>query len=88
MSFLRLIRFEDIEGNKLYGDPQIESADDLSRLLDSGQLFARVFDSSSPFNLAPKAGALCQVKRILPVLRPEDVPIIKCVGLNYIKHSE
>lgn len=60
MSFLRLIRFEDIDGNKLYGDPQIESVDDLSRLLENGELFARVLDGSSPFNLASKAGALRQ----------------------------
>lgn len=88
MSFLRLIRFEDIDGNKLYGDPQIESADDLLKLLENGELFARVLDGSSPFNLASKAGALRQVRRVLPVLRPEDVPIIKCVGLNYITHSK
>ncbi|QYS97898.1 FAA_hydrolase domain-containing protein [Trichoderma simmonsii] len=86
MSFLRLICFEDIDGNKLYGDPQIESADDLSRLLENGELFARVLDGSSPFNLASKAGALRQVRRVLPVLTPKDVPIIKCVGLNYITH--
>jgi hypothetical protein len=88
MSFSRLIRFEDVGGNEHFGEPQIENADDLSRLLENGELFAHVLDGISPFNLSSQAGAVHQVKRILPVLRPADVPIIKCVGLNYIKHSE
>lgn len=88
MPFSRLIRFEDVEGNEHFGEPQIENADDLSTLLENGKLFAHIFDGVSPFNLSPQAGALYQVKRILPVLRPADVPIIKCVGLNYIKHSK
>ncbi|KAM0257267.1 hypothetical protein ACHAQJ_004505 [Trichoderma viride] len=86
MSFSRLIRFEDFEGNEYYGEPQINNADDLSIFLDNGKLVANIFDGSSPFSLSSKAGAIRQVKRILPVLRPEDVPIIKCVGLNYIAH--
>jgi hypothetical protein len=89
MTFSRLIRFEDVEGNKHFGEPHIKNADDLSRLLENGELFAHVLDGISPFNLSlsSQAGAVHQVKRILPVLRPADVPIIKCVGLNYIKHS-
>lgn len=88
MSFLMLIRFEDIEGNILYRDPQIENADDLSGLLEDGEPFARVLGGSSPFSLASTARAIRQVRCVLSVLRPEDVPIIKCVGLNYIANSE
>ena len=27
-----------------------------------------------------------RVKKILGILTPEDVPVVKCIGLNYAKH--
>jgi hypothetical protein len=88
MPFSRLIRFEDEEGKEHFGEPQIESSEDLSKLLESGQLFAEILEGSSPFGLSSPSTTSLSVKKILPVLRPADVPIIKCVGLNYTKHSE
>ena len=71
-----------------FGEPQIKNADDLLRHLEKGELFAHGFEGSSPFDLSSQVRAIHQVKRILPILRPADVPIIKCVGLNYIEHSK
>ena len=88
MPYLRLIRFENAEGKEQFGEPQIEDADELPELLQSGKLFAKILEGTSPFKLSAQSGSPQQVKRILPVLLPADVPIIKCVGLNYIRHSE
>jgi hypothetical protein len=55
MKFLRLIRFADVEENEHFGKPQIQNADDLSKLLEmdnSSQKFltaARL--STSPLKL-------------------------------------
>lgn len=88
MSFDRLIRFEDESGKVRFGEPQIDNAEELLPLLKSGKLLAQPFTGSSFFDLSLEDGNPVRVKGLLAVLRPSDVPIIKCIGLNYIAHSK
>jgi hypothetical protein len=87
MAWARLIRFTDSEGKSHFGEPEISDSIQLSEHLQNDQLYAFELLGDSPFRLSP-SGRRLQVKKLLGILRPEDVPIIKCVGLNYIKHSK
>ncbi|KAK4207429.1 hypothetical protein QBC37DRAFT_444506 [Rhypophila decipiens] len=86
-SFERLIRFEDSNGVPRMGEPKVSSADVIEEALAQGTLEATVYQGSDIFAATPTSTVL-KVKRILPLLTPEDVPIVKCVGLNYIKHIQ
>jgi len=87
MTWQRLIRFEDDTGTKRFGEPLIEKAEDLETLVEKGELFAEEFEGPGPFELTTR-GSKRAVKKILGLLTPEDVPIVKCIGLNYMKHIE
>lgn len=87
MAWQRLIRFEDDAGRQHFGEPLIANADELQSLLESGSLKAKVLAGDGPFSLSA-TGEECKVKTLLGVLQPADVPIIKCIGLNYMKHSK
>lgn len=86
MSWSRLIRFVDTKGQTLFGDAIIEKATDLTELLAKKELYALKYDGTSPFELSGP-GDKVQVAKLLPILNPSDVPIVKCIGLNYMKHS-
>jgi hypothetical protein len=83
-SYARLIRFRDAAGNTQFGEPNTGSLDEA---LTQGTLETTVFRGSDPFHLSPSSEVV-KVKEVLPLLTPSDVPIVKCVGLNYIKHSK
>ena len=82
----RSIRFLDEEGKLRYGEPQIESFEDLTRLLHAGTLTAHELVGEDLFSASPTDKVL-RVKKLLGPLGPEDVPILRCVGLNYATHS-
>ncbi|KAB5580890.1 hypothetical protein GE09DRAFT_949024 [Coniochaeta sp. 2T2.1] len=86
-TFARLIRFEDAAGNIQFGEPNITSAELLEKHAAQGTLEATVFEGASIFSLV-RSSEVVQVSKILSLLAPEDVPIVKCVGLNYIKHIQ
>lgn len=87
MSWERLIRFQDESGQQRFGEPVIKDADELESLLGKGELFANEFKGSDPFTLEA-TGQKTKVVKLLGILEPTDVPIVKCVGLNYMKHSK
>jgi len=87
MSWSRLIRFSDGSGRTDFGEPCIEKAEDLMSLLERRELHAIRLEGDSPFSLTRTAERV-RVERLLGVLRAEDVPVIKCIGLNYVKHSK
>ena len=87
MSWSRLIRFEDEDGSGYFGEPDIENAEQLSTFLEENQLYAFELSGSSPFDLSAERGARKRVKALRGILEPNNVPLIKCVGLNYMKHS-
>ena len=88
-SWERLIRFEDEAGNVHFGEPVFETNDSssINELADSGKLEARRLVGSDLFSLSASTEVV-KVKKLVALLSPRDVPIVKCVGLNYMKHSE
>ncbi|VUC29155.1 unnamed protein product [Clonostachys rosea] len=81
----RLIRFVDDNGNETFGEPLVKSETELEELLSSQKLYATEFKGQSPTSELVK-GEKVHVKAIRDILKPSDVPIIRCIGLNYIKH--
>ena len=88
----RLIRFESADGRILLGDPILPSPDfDLGFVTEQDQLKAKVivgddiYDTSGVTKVSDEVAV---VKRLLGPLAPKDVPILRCVGLNYAKHSK
>lgn len=87
MSWQRLIRFEDEYGEEVFGEPLIDGPEELYSLLDQGELYATVLLGDSLMTLEPTPCNV-KVKVLKQLLKPADVPGIKCVGLNYAKHSK
>ncbi|KAK2786860.1 hypothetical protein FQN52_007601 [Onygenales sp. PD_12] len=85
MSWSRLIRFVDDDGQTRFGEPDITKADQLSELVASGELYAAELLGDDLFSLST-GGKRLHVKQLLGILQPSDVPIIRCIGLNYTKH--
>lgn len=89
MSWQRLIKFEDAQGKVHYGEPFVDGKVTATTedLLQRSSLKAKCYSGSSPFSLGA-TDQVADVKKILPLLDSDDVPIIKCIGLNYTKHSK
>lgn len=87
MSWSRLIRFIDTAGVTRFGEPEIKDATKLVDECLAGRLYAQELLGTEPFSLT-RGSERVLVKQILAILRPSDVPIIRCVGLNYMKHSK
>lgn len=86
----RLIRFEAEDGKVYNGEPLLgEQTDDVGALADDGKLQAFVIEGGDVFSdaaaVTPKKLA---VKTLLGPLHVDQVPIIRCVGLNYMKHIQ
>jgi hypothetical protein len=86
MAWSRLIRFLGDEDKIIFGEPEIGAATDLLEKYQGKVLYASELEGSSPFALSP-TGRKVHVKRLLEVLTPADVPVVRCIGLNYMKHS-
>lgn len=86
----RLIRFESSDGRILRGDPILPSEDyDLGKLTPSTTLTAKVITGTDIYDTTGTTvvtDEIVSVKRILGPLEPREVPIFRCVGLNYAKH--
>lgn len=86
----RLIRYVSAkDGSIKYGEPIIPSDDtrpDIDALAQKGGLKVKVLAGDSPLSAKP-TGEEDEVKQLLGPLTPEDVPIVRCVGLNYKTHS-
>lgn len=89
MSWDRIIRFEGVDGKTAFGEPCI-TADEvfsIQELAEKGQLKAKCFEGGDVFSLEA-TDKVVEVKSLLPCLTTHDVPVVKCVGLNYMKHSK
>jgi 2-keto-4-pentenoate hydratase/2-oxohepta-3-ene-1,7-dioic acid hydratase in catechol pathway len=83
----RLVRYVSAsDGSVKYGQPILDSPDaDVAALAKEGKLEVHVAEGGNP--LAAKPGSQKdQVKSLLGPFRVEDVPIIRCIGLNYKTH--
>ncbi|KAE8314501.1 hypothetical protein BDV41DRAFT_575760 [Aspergillus transmontanensis] len=87
----RLIRFRALDGRILRGEPILpaENKIDLGLVTEADQLQARVIQGQNIYDITGETTVTDEVvivKQILSPLAPGDVPILRCVGLNYAKH--
>ena len=86
----RLIRFVSTDGRVLRGDPILPSLDfDLGTVTESTKLQAHIISGDNIFDTSGHTRVtddVVTVKQLLGPLEAKDVPILRCVGLNYAKH--
>lgn len=87
----RLIRFIATDGRVLRGEPILPSPDfDLGSTTEETKLQAKIITGSDPYDTTGQTKVteeLATVKKLLGPLAQTDVDILRCVGLNYAKHS-
>jgi hypothetical protein len=92
VAWQRLIRFQAADGRILQGEPILSKPDlDLGYVTEKDRLQARVIvgdDILDETGVTRVSDEIVTVRRILSPLAPSDVPTIRCVGLNYLKHSK
>ncbi|KAJ6440030.1 fumarylacetoacetate hydrolase domain-containing protein [Purpureocillium lavendulum] len=87
-SWSRLVRFVDSTGRETLGEPILPDDQELEDWLASDERWTvELQGSSSPVGPLTR-GEKIQVKELRPVVRQSDVPIIRCIGLNYMKHVQ
>lgn len=90
-SWKRLIRFESTDGQILRGEPILPTPDfDVGQTTEETGLKAHVIDVANGdiFDPATKVtDEVATVKKLLGPVTTDEVPIIRCIGLNFIKHS-
>ncbi|KAJ5963490.1 Fumarylacetoacetase C-terminal-like protein [Penicillium vulpinum] len=86
----RLIRFIATDGRTLRGEPILPTpTTDLGFITESDKLQARVIEGDDLYDTTGKTRVtdeIVSVKTVLGPLAQADVPILRCVGLNYAKH--
>lgn len=87
----RLIRFVATDGRELRGQPILPSPDfDIGTATEETQLKANVISvkNNDIFDPATQVtDEVVTVKKLLGPVTQDEVPIIRCIGLNFIKHS-
>ena len=87
----RLIRFVAEDGNTYRGEPILPSPDfDLGTTTEKTKLQAKVIKGDDIYDTTGTGCVVTEevktVKHLLGPLSQADVPILRCVGLNYAKH--
>jgi 2-keto-4-pentenoate hydratase/2-oxohepta-3-ene-1,7-dioic acid hydratase in catechol pathway len=87
----RLIRFVAEDGNTYRGEPILPSPDfDLGTTTEATKLQAKVIKGDDIYDTTGRGCIVTEevktVKQLLGPLSRADVPILRCVGLNYAKH--
>lgn len=87
-SWDRLVRYISAKDGAIrYGEPIVsDSKPDIDALAQGGKLEVNVLAGPTPVEAKPN-GEKDTVKQLLGPLTPGDVPIVRCVGLNYKTHS-
>ena len=86
----RLVRYESQNepGQVKYGEPILEDSNaDVAELARSGKLEVRVLEGGDALS-ATRSSATEMVGKLCGPLAASEVPIVRCVGLNYKTHSE
>lgn len=83
----RLVRYISAsDGREKYGEPILDSDEaDIASLAQDGKLEVTVLEGNDPLSAKPTSNK-DRVQRLLGPLREQDVPIIRCIGLNYKSH--
>lgn len=85
----RLIRFVDTNDKTYYGEPIVPFDNvTVDQLLADGDLEAKVITGDPLSESAVITDQVVKVDKLLAPLAQTDIPIIKCVGLNYKAHSK
>ncbi|KAI5358219.1 Putative fumarylacetoacetase-like protein [Septoria linicola] len=86
-AWTRLIRYISAQdGATRLGDPIVSGQKpDIDALALAGGLKVKVLEGAIPVEAKP-TGQEDEVKTLLGPLTPKDVPIIRCIGLNYKTH--
>ena len=88
----RLIRFVATDGRILRGEPILtDPTIDLGFVTESDKLQAHIIEGEDIYDTTGQTkltNEVATVKMILGPLAQTDVPILRCVGLNYAKHSK
>ncbi|KAJ6024339.1 hypothetical protein N7540_005136 [Penicillium herquei] len=86
----RLIRFVAVDGRVLRGEPILPTpTTDLGFITESDKLQARVIEGDDIYDTTGATritDEIVTVRTILGPLAASEVPILRCVGLNYAKH--
>lgn len=86
----RLIRFESTDGRLLRGEPILPSPNfDVGSTIEGTKLQAKVIEGQDIYDTTGKTKVtdeIVTVKKLLGPLAQEDVPIVRCIGLNFLKH--
>jgi len=93
VAWTRAIRFVATDGRNLRGEPILPATgfDVGTASAENGELQAKIivgddlYDSTGATYVSDEVAT---VKKLLGPLGAAEVPILRCVGLNYIKHSE
>ena len=95
VAWSRLIRFVPKASPSLkpiYGEPVLSGSEqDIGKLADSGHLQAKIISCGPDGPLSPSATVTDEVVSVGKLLGPLDTASctdLKCIGLNYKKHSE
>lgn len=87
----RLIRFIATDGRMLYGEPLLPSPGfNAGQPLNDVKLEAKVVQGQDMYDTVGATKVtdeVAVVKKISVPLTPRDVPILRCIGLNYATHS-
>jgi 2-keto-4-pentenoate hydratase/2-oxohepta-3-ene-1,7-dioic acid hydratase in catechol pathway len=90
LAWQRLIRFVSTDGRILRGEPILPSPDfDVGKATESTRLRAKVISGDDIYSTTGSCKVteeVVTVKTLLGPLSQSDVPILRCVGLNYAKH--
>jgi hypothetical protein len=90
--WIRLIRFVATDGRILRGEPILPFPEfDVGNFEPGTQLQAKVLVGEDIYDITGAtrlSDEVATVKKLLGPLSQDDVPILRCVGLNYAKHSE
>ncbi|KAL2837452.1 hypothetical protein BJX68DRAFT_259581 [Aspergillus pseudodeflectus] len=85
----RLIRFQTTDGRILRGEPLVTDDVDIGFITAADKVQARVLSGDDIYDTTGRTrltDEVVDVKRVLAPLAKEEVPILRCVGLNYAKH--
>lgn len=87
----RLIRFVATDGRRLRGEPIMPSESfDLGNTAEQTKLQAKVIAGDDIYDETGRTKVtdeIVTVQQLLGPLAQSDVDILRCVGLNYAKHS-
>lgn len=91
VAWQRLIRFVSTDGRTLRGEPILPTSEfDIGDAVEQTRLQARVIEGDDIYDTTGATRVtdeVVTVKTLLGPLTPADVPILRCVGLNYATHS-